>query len=127
MSDRTASPAEGNAPAPPADIVALVRHLLESAIARGASDVHVEPTALDHEIRFRIDGVIEVNSRHEPSVGRAIVSRLMVMARLLTYRLDVPQEGRLQIANPRGENLLDLRLAIMPTTHGLRAAVRLPA
>jgi type II secretory ATPase GspE/PulE/Tfp pilus assembly ATPase PilB-like protein len=66
----------------------------------------------------------------------------MVMARLLTYRQDIPQEGRLTIAlstepgrpapdradmAPLSDSQLDLRLAIMPTTHGLRAAVRLPA
>jgi general secretion pathway protein E len=68
----------------------------------------------------------------------------MVLAHLLTYRLDIPQEGRLTIDVPRAADCprsdfsraerdadapitLDLRLAVMPTAHGLRAAVRLPA
>src|SRR5262249_2299050 len=42
-------------------------------------------------------------------------------------RLDIPQEGRLTTTVPSSSRELDLRLAIMPTTHGLRAAVRLPA
>jgi type II secretory ATPase GspE/PulE/Tfp pilus assembly ATPase PilB-like protein len=51
---------------------------------------------------------------------------------LLTYRQDVPQEGRIEWAQrPAGGGAQDgklmLRLSIMPTTHGLRAAVRLPA
>jgi type II secretory ATPase GspE/PulE/Tfp pilus assembly ATPase PilB-like protein len=49
----------------------------------------------------------------------------MVMAHLLTYRLDIPQEGRLSL-QCRGRTL-EARLAVMPTTHGLRAALRLPA
>jgi type II secretory ATPase GspE/PulE/Tfp pilus assembly ATPase PilB-like protein len=65
-------------------------------------------------------------ARIDTETGRAMVGRLMVMAQLLTYRLDVPQEGRLQFDGV-GERPLDLRLAIMPTTHGLRAAVRMPA
>jgi len=50
----------------------------------------------------------------------------MVMAHLLTYRLDVPQEGRATVVVPSATQPLDLRLSIMPTTHGLRAAVRMP-
>jgi general secretion pathway protein E len=48
---------------------------------------------------------------------------LMVMAHLLTYRLDVPQEGRARAAAQD----MDLRVSVMPTVHGLRAAVRMPA
>jgi type II secretory ATPase GspE/PulE/Tfp pilus assembly ATPase PilB-like protein len=49
------------------------------------------------------------------------------MAQLLTYRMDIPQEGRFGFTSPATGATLDLRLAVMPTTHGLRAAVRLPA
>src|SRR5205814_1636841 len=60
-------------------------------------------------------------------IGRSVVTRLMVLAHLLTYRLDVPQEGRATVTLPSAPKPLDLRLSIMPTTHGLRAAVRMPA
>jgi type II secretory ATPase GspE/PulE/Tfp pilus assembly ATPase PilB-like protein len=50
-----------------------------------------------------------------------LVTRLMVMAKLLTYRPDVPQEGRAAFEGH------ELRISIMPTAHGPRAAVRLPA
>jgi type II secretory ATPase GspE/PulE/Tfp pilus assembly ATPase PilB-like protein len=53
-----------------------------------------------------------------------MVTRLMVMAHLLTYRLDVPQEGRVTVQVASNPKPMDLRLSIMPTTHGLRAAVR---
>ena len=79
------------------------------------------------EVRLRIDGLLEVFARHEAATGRSMVARLMVMAHLLTYRLDIPQEGRLRVDVAGEENALELRVAIMPTTHGLRAAVRMPA
>jgi general secretion pathway protein E len=50
-----------------------------------------------------------------------------MMAQLLTYRLDIPQEGRFSFSSKSSPGALDLRLAVMPTTHGPRAAVRLPA
>jgi general secretion pathway protein E len=105
----------------------LVEELLELAMRRGASDVILEPTAEGYLARVRVDGVLETVGRHDSAVGRSLVSRLMVMGQLLTYRLDIPQEGRISIASETAGKAIELRLAIMPTTHGLRAAVRLPA
>jgi type II secretory ATPase GspE/PulE/Tfp pilus assembly ATPase PilB-like protein len=78
-------------------------------------------------VRLRVDGLLQLHATHPPAAGRALVTRLMVLAELLTYRLDVPQEGRFQVQLPGSAAPLDLRLAVMPTAHGLRAAVRLPA
>lgn len=105
----------------------LVDDILRDAVARRASDIHVEPTACGYEVRMRVDGLLETVCTHQKDTGRAIVARLMVMAHLLTYRVDVPQEGRLSGTVEPIPGELDLRLAVMPTTHGLRAAVRLPA
>jgi general secretion pathway protein E len=111
--------------APPSlpDARPLVDAVLAEAVRRGASDVHVEPMADGYELRLRIDGLLEPTGRLDVAAGRGAVARLMVMAGLLTYRLDVPQEGRVTIAEPAK---LELRVAVMPTTHGPRAAVRLP-
>jgi len=46
---------------------------------------------------------------------------------LLTYRLDVPQEGRITHLSSARSPLIDFRLAMIPTSHGLRCAIRLPA
>jgi type II secretory ATPase GspE/PulE/Tfp pilus assembly ATPase PilB-like protein len=105
----------------------IVDALLQNALERHASDIHVEPGADGYEIRIRIDGLLETASRLDSNAGRAVVARLMVMARLLTYRLDVPQEGRISVPIGETKSPIELRLAIMPAVHGLRAAVRLPA
>jgi len=93
--------------------------------------LHMEPVGAGYEIRSRVDGVLGMDERLDGESGRAAVARLMVMARLLTYRLDVPQEGRVTLAGV-GDGLnpgmdVELRLSVMPTIHGLRAAVRMPA
>lgn len=105
----------------------VVERMLARAIQSRASDLHVEPTNLGYELRLRIDGILGAQETLEPAIGRAVVSRLMVMARLLTYRLDIPQEGRISISLPVGAADVELRLAIMPTIHGLRASLRMPA
>lgn len=105
----------------------LAQHLLDDASRRAVSDVHLEPTADGYEVRYRIDGLLGTVSRYDKTVGRGVVTRLMVLAQMLTYRLDVPQEGRIRHTTDPVDQAIELRLAIMPTTHGLRAAIRFPA
>ena len=108
------------------DAIAVVDRCIGSAVEQNASDIHVEPAAANYEIRYRIDGVLQTHATHPVELGRAMVSRLMVMAELLTYRRDVPQEGRMTLPRPDNGALLEIRVSIMPTTQGLRAALRLP-
>jgi len=110
-----------------ADARQLVEDLLDLAARRGASDIHLEPTADGYDVRLRVDGVLESVARHDPSTGRSLVTRLMVLGQLLTYRIDVPQEGRIKFVAATVDRPVEARLAVIPTTHGLRAAVRLPA
>lgn len=112
------------APTPP-DVRELVDRTLADAVRQRASDLHVEPTAQGFELRLRIDGLLQTIAKYDQTIGRSIVGRLMVMSQLLTYRLDVPQEGRMEM--PIEGQTLHLRVSVMPTTHGLRAAVRMPA
>lgn len=110
-----------------APAVVQVERALAAAAERGASDVHLEPTAAGYELRYRIDGLLQPGEPIDADQGRAMVSRLMVLAGLLTYRRDVPQEGRMTMAIPANAAALSMRVAVMPTTHGLRAVVRMPA
>ncbi len=124
-----------------------VDHALDHALNTGASDLHVEPTSTAYEVRLRIDGLLQPSQSLDITSGRSIVGRLMVLASLLTYRTDIPQEGRAMhmrpstsggtsgsastsIGNSGGggsEKAAELRVSIMPTRHGLRAVVRLPS
>jgi type II secretory ATPase GspE/PulE/Tfp pilus assembly ATPase PilB-like protein len=117
---------------PSLDAPGYVESMLARAARAGASDVHVEPIEGGIEIRFRIDGLLEPVEKLPTDVGRSVALRLMVMAQLLTYRLEIPQEGRIHWADPGADTAqpprtMDLRLAIMPVAHGLRAVVRMPA
>lgn len=105
----------------------LVEQLVDAAIVAQASDLHLEPIAGGYEVRLRADGLLQPARQLDAVTGRAMVVRLMVMAQLLTYRLDIPQEGRLSVAPASLGRAIELRLAVMPTTHGLRAVVRMPA
>jgi type II secretory ATPase GspE/PulE/Tfp pilus assembly ATPase PilB-like protein len=101
-----------------------VELLVGRAALAGAADLHIEPAATGAVVRHRVDGLLRDVQTLEPSAGRSAVAKLMVLAELLTYRLDVPQKGRASVLTPTG--VIEVRVSVMPTTHGLRAAVRLP-
>jgi len=107
------------------DVVALVDDLLDQAIQAEASDVHFEPTADSLVVKFRLDGVLNPVEGLPATLTDNVVARLKVLGGLLTYRNDIPQEGRLEISGAPAEKVSDVRLAIFPTIHGQRAVVRL--
>jgi len=113
-------------PSPEAqDVVGIVDELLQKAAASGASDVHFEPTESDLKVKYRLDGVLTPIESLPAAVSDNVVARLKVLGGLLTYRNDVPQEGRLELPGGATDKVCDVRLAVFPTIHGQRAVVRL--
>lgn len=115
-----------------------VELLIGEAVRQRASDLHLEPTADGVHIQLRVDGLLRTHQTVDHETGQGLINRFMVAAKLLTYRRDIPQEGRCVVAGMQaGESPadsththageLDLRVSVMPTNHGLRVAVRLPA
>ncbi|WP_337173983.1 GspE/PulE family protein [Paludisphaera sp.] len=99
----------------------VVDALLSAAVAAGASDVHVHPIEDGLDVRWRVDGVLKPVAKLPKAGAPNIVARLKVLAELLTYKTDVPQEGRLR----RGPDGVEMRLSIFPTLHGEKAVIRL--
>jgi len=108
-------------PAGPRYATDVVEHVLAQARAAEASDVHLHPGADGLEVRWRIDGVLQPVAVLPSRLAANVVARLKVLAELLTYRTDVPQEGRIRGAP--GE--VEMRLSTFPTLHGEKAVVRL--
>jgi type II secretory ATPase GspE/PulE/Tfp pilus assembly ATPase PilB-like protein len=99
----------------------VVERILAAGQAGEASDVHLQPTATGLEVRFRIDGVLQRAGVFPASVAPNIVARLKVLAELLTYRTDVPQEGRIRTP----ESDVEMRVSTFPTLYGEKGVVRL--
>ncbi len=108
-------------PAGPRYATEVVDRVLAEAQKAGASDVHWQPGADGLEVRWRIDGVLQPVASVPAKVAPNVVARLKVMAELLTYRTDVPQEGR--IRGVAGE--VEMRLSTFPTVSGEKAVVRM--
>jgi general secretion pathway protein E len=76
-------------------------------------------------VKFRLDGVLDTVEKLPRSLSENVIARLKVLGGLLTYRNDVPQEGRIEIDSDRENGTFDQRLAVFPTIHGQRAVIRI--
>ena len=105
-----------------APIVKYVNLILRQALQERASDIHIEPTADDLRIRFRIDGVLHEITRSPKAIQGGVTTRLKVMASLDIAEHRVPQDGRITLTAGRRE--IDLRVATLPTVHGEKIVLR---
>lgn len=110
----------------------FVRRLLTAAIDQAASDIHLQPAAAGLDVCWRIDGVLQPIGVFPPETAANVVSRLKVLADLLTYRSDIPQEGRIRAEHLPEKKSADepgaageMRVSTFPTLYGERAVVRL--
>jgi type IV pilus assembly protein PilB len=105
-----------------APIVRYANSLIEQAIDNRASDLHIEPTASDLRIRYRIDGVLHEIDTVPRAVQSALLSRLKIMAAIDITERRVPQNGRITV--DLGGRGVDLRVATLPTVWGEKIVLR---
>ena len=105
-----------------APIVRLVDVILQEAVTRRASDVHVEAFERQMTVRYRIDGRCYLVAQPPKSLAFAMASRIKVMANLDVAESRLPQDGRLLLAV--GERQVDLRVSTLPTIHGESVVLR---
>ena len=99
-------------------IVRLANQIIVDGVARGASDIHVEPQGKRHptRIRFRIDGICHIYQEIPASHSAALVSRLKIMSHLDISERRLPQDGKIRF-RMRGRSV-ELRVATVPTQGG---------
>ena len=103
--------------------VRFVDNLLEDAISRRASDIHVRPDEKEATIQFRIDGLLMDIRKIKRSVLPAIVSRIKIIGGMNIAERRLPQDGRYMVRLK--DRTIDLRLSIMPTVHGESVVMRI--
>ncbi len=106
-----------------APIVRLVQLMIQEAVQLRASDIHVEPFEEIVRIRYRIDGVLHKRDSPPRRLLGAIISRIKILAKMDIAERRRPQDGRIKITV--GDKELDLRVSIIPTSHGQSCVMRL--
>lgn len=102
------------------DAPEIVDALIEQTFQLGASDLHLLPTPAGLRVCWRIDGVLHQAGELPAAVAPNVVTRMKVLADLLTYENQTPQEGRLK--SPALEH--PIRISTFPTVHGEKVVAR---
>jgi len=106
-----------------APVVKLLQSVFEDAIQVSASDIHLEPQEDKLFIRFRIDGVMRVQTQTDVKIASAVALRLKLMSGLNISEKRMPQDGRFSVRVR--EQQVDARISTMPTNYGESVVMRL--
>ena len=104
-------------------IIKLVDSMLREAVHMRASDIHLQPSAEDLRVRYRVDGVLRDVNTSPKALQGSIISRIKIMSGLNIAEKRLPQDGRLQLLVD--ERPLDVRISTLPATHGESIVMRL--
>ena len=116
----------GGAELPP--VVKMVNLVVYDAIRNRSSDIHLEPTVNDMQVRVRIDGVMREfmqlpNMQLPKWVCQPVVSRIKILSKMDIAERRVPQDGRLKVVI-EGRSV-DMRVSTLPTHLGEKVVMRI--
>ena len=106
-----------------APVVKLLQTMFEDATQVNASDIHIEPQERLLQIRFRIDGMLQLQTESEIKIAPALVQRVKLMSGLDISEKRLPQDGRFNVRIR--DTRVDVRISTMPTQYGESVAMRL--
>jgi len=103
--------------------VKLASAILAAAVAKKASDLHIEPRDDSTLVRIRVDGNLRDLTIVPKELTLSLISRLKILANLDISDRRTPQDGRFQVQF--GKNRLDLRVSTLPMHEGEKVVMRL--
>ncbi|MGA8863494.1 MAG: ATPase, T2SS/T4P/T4SS family [Gallionella sp.] len=106
-----------------APVVRLLQTMFDDASQIRASDIHIEPQEGRVIIRFRIDGVLHLQTEADSKIAPALVLRLKLMSGLDISEKRLPQDGRFNVRVR--DQVVDVRIATCPTQNGESVVMRL--
>ncbi|QFT90063.1 Type II secretion system protein E [Bacillus sp. THAF10] len=104
-------------------IVRIVNQLLQNAIQQRASDIHIDPHETKVVVRYRIDGVLQVERTLPKHTQNVLVARIKIMGKMDITEHRVPQDGR--IKTNVEFHPVDVRVSTLPTVFGEKVVMRI--
>ncbi len=106
-----------------APVIRYVNDILNRAIERKASDIHLEISEKETKLRYRIDGIIRDFDPPLRDRYLAIISRIKILSKLNIAEKRLPQDGRIKL-KVSGKDI-DLRVSIIPAMYGEGVVLRI--
>jgi len=97
--------------------------ILDEAVDRRASDIHIEPEEDRLRIRLRIDGRMLEARAYPLESAAAMISRVKVLCSMDITERRKPHDGR--FTHKSFDQQVDVRVAVIPTARGERVTLRL--
>ena len=104
-------------------IIKLVNLVLNSAVQKGASDIHIEPDEGELRVRLRIDGNLIIAMNLQPEALPSVMSRIKILSGMDISERRLPQDGRIQMVIM--DKPIDFRVNTIPTAWGEKACLRI--
>ena len=95
-------------------VVKIVTSLIQEAIARKASDIHLEPQETYLKLRYRIDGDLQVQAPIPARLMSQIISRIKLLSKMDIAEKRKPLDGRFTVRYRGSE--VDLRVSSFPVS-----------
>ena len=96
---------------------------LGQGVFHNASDIHFEPWNNGISLRYRIDGILHEVARIPKESQPKIVARIKVIAEMVVYQKEIPQDGR--IAPELTQSKQAMRVSTFPTVSGEKVVIRI--
>lgn len=106
-----------------APIIKIVSVIIKTAVAGGASDIHIEGNEESVRVRFRVDGVLHTSLILPKDLYSPVVSRIKILSNLKIDEQRKPQDGRFSIIEQ--EKKIDFRVSTFPTQYGEKVVLRI--
>ncbi len=102
----------------------LVNKIIQDAIERKASDIHIEPYPgkENTQVRIRIDGSCHIYQTIPFNYRNAVISRIKIMSDLDISEHRKPQDGKIKFKKGSGKEI-EIRVATIPTQGGMEDVV----
>jgi len=104
-------------------VVKLLNSIIEGAIVKKASDIHIEPQDPEMRVRYRIDGTLITMMTIPPQVEQSLISRAKIISNMDITERRRPQDGHYSHTY-QGE-AVDLRFSCIPTVKGEKLVLRI--
>lgn len=105
-----------------APVIRRAARLIDEAVARRASDIHIESSSGGLRIRYRVDGRLVRAGDIDAALAPAVLSRLKLLAHMDIAESRLPQDGR--IRTTASGRAIDLRVATLPSMRGETMVIR---
>src|SRR5712664_890464 len=100
----------------------LVDSIIQQAVARRASDIHLESTEQGMTVRLRVDGLLQTAELVPTEARAAVISRIKILGSMDISEHRLPQDGRIKMRDKN--QAVDIRVSTMPSLYGEKVDLR---